>query len=64
VEVGGGRPADILSALGARVDLPVMGSGHVGPAGGVSLGRTANDVLAAASYDVLLATRLRDAAAV
>ena len=64
VEVGAGRPADILSAIGARVDLLVMGSGHVGPAGRVSLGRTANDVLDAAPCDVPLATRLRDAAAV
>jgi nucleotide-binding universal stress UspA family protein len=64
VEVSAGRPADILSALSARVNLLVMGSGHVGPAGRVSLGSTANDVLDATPCDVLLATRLRDAAAV
>ncbi|MBV9414989.1 MAG: universal stress protein [Solirubrobacterales bacterium] len=57
VDVVDGCPAAVLSALGDRVDLLVIGSGHSAPAGRVALGRTGTSLMDDAPYPILVVPR-------
>jgi nucleotide-binding universal stress UspA family protein len=60
ITIAGGVAADALRALGNRVDLMVIGSGHSGPRGRVYLGGTASRFVGGAPCPVLIAPRPTD----
>jgi nucleotide-binding universal stress UspA family protein len=60
VDVTPGNPADALFALGAEVDLLIIGSGHSGAAGRISLGKTGSALVKGASFPVLVIPRTSD----
>ncbi len=60
VDVTCGSPAEALRALGAEVDLLVIGSSRSGPAARVSVGSTGSALVDGAPCPVLLVPRLRD----
>ena len=64
VDVAPGHPADALFALGAGVDLLIIGSGRSGPVGRISLGKTGSPLVEGASFPVLVVPRASDAAAI
>jgi nucleotide-binding universal stress UspA family protein len=53
-EVTAGNPVVPLRTLGARVDLLVIGSSRLGPAGRVSLGRTGKSIVGGAPCPVVV----------
>lgn len=63
VDVTRGDPTNAVRALGADVDLLVIGSGSSGPGGRVCLGKTGKTVLDRASFPALVVPRPSDAAA-
>jgi nucleotide-binding universal stress UspA family protein len=60
VDATPGNPADALFALGAEVDLLIIGSGHSGAAGRISLGKTGSALVKGASFPVLVIPRTSD----
>jgi nucleotide-binding universal stress UspA family protein len=64
VDVTPGNPTNALRALGADVDLLVIGSSSSGPAGRVSFGKTGSTLLGGTSFPVLVAPKQNEAAAI